>query len=363
MNNKNTRPLIRKKYSFGGILKLLFSKLNGGKSGGELHIQGFAATIEFRSVASLRDNVAPDVSASGFSRERIISAIRSNDLRGFGGAGFPMADKLETVIASGNTEPVLIINGAECDPGLYHDKWLMENKQTELENIAKILRSAFNLSGVYLAQKTGTPSTKINGITSVDVPDTYPAGEENRLVSWLLGVESEENTYPAQKGIWVQNVQSLLVLYSVLSGVRPLRYITMMDLDLKHAVVVECDIDASVGDLSKKIFGKYNQLYVGGGIMQGYPAEDNKRLNSTINLIAAGDPAVFSDNSCRHCGQCTRYCPADLPVEEMAAEIEKGRAVPKNKQEKCSRCGACSFLCPAGKDLCSLIAAVQRPAI
>ncbi len=356
MKNTNRKPLVRKKYSFFELLKVIFSKISGGKSKSELCIPGFAETIQFRSVASYQENSSAADTASQLSREQIFSAMLTNNLRGFGGAGFPMAEKLKAVLDSGHAEPVLIINSTECDPGLYHDKWILENKQKELENISGILRSVFGLSGIYLAKKKGTPPVRLEGVTVVDIPDIYPAGEENKLVSWLLGIECGENEYPAQKGVWVQNVQSLLMLHSVLSGDLPLRYITMTDLNRKHAVVVECNIDSSIEYLAREVFGKYDQLYLGGGIMQSYPATGNKTLDSRINLIAAGKTAEFSDKDCHHCGQCTRYCTADLPVEDLVAEIAKGASVPEDMKAKCSRCGACSFLCPAGKDVCSLIA-------
>ena len=277
MNNENRRPLIRKSYSFWDILKMIFSRFTGGNGDRDLSIPGMARTIEFKAVSSNRKGETSTTPAANLSREQILSAMRTNDLRGFGGAGFPMADKLETVIDSDNTEQVLIINGVECDPGLYHDKWLLENRQQDLERISQTLKKVFSLSGIYLAKKIGTPAVNIDGVTAIDVPDTYPAGEENRLVKWLLGVDCEAGTYPAKRGIWVQNVQSLLILHSVLTGSAPRRYITMTDLDGKHATVVECDIDAPISDLAGEIFGQSsNQLYLGGGIMQAVPANGEK---------------------------------------------------------------------------------------
>ncbi len=358
MTDGNRKPLIRKKYSFLDILKMILSKFQRTGNIKELYIPGFAKTIEFKSMVSHRNNGEVTGAVFQSSRAQILSAMKANNLRGFGGAGFAMADKLETVLNSGNPEPVLVINGVECDPGLYHDKWILENKQKELERVSGILHSAFGLSGIYLAKKTGTPSMKIEGVTCIDVPDTYPAGEENRLVSWLLGIEYPKGTYPADKGIWVQNVQSLLVLHAFLTGAPPRRYITMADLDRRHAVIVECDMDTSVGELSNEVFGRNDRLYLGGGIMQGISAEGSEILSSGINLIAVGDTADFSEKDCHHCGQCTGHCPAGLPVEDIVAEIAKGGEVPEERRNDCTRCGACSFLCPAGKDICSLIASV-----
>jgi Na+-translocating ferredoxin:NAD+ oxidoreductase RnfC subunit len=48
-------------------------------------------------------------------------------------------------MASNAAKKHLIINGVECDPGLVHDRWLIEHHMHEIEQGAEILKRLINI--------------------------------------------------------------------------------------------------------------------------------------------------------------------------------------------------------------------------
>lgn len=347
------QPLIRKHYGFKDYLHIAMDVLLRRRGPKPLHIPPFAEQETFVSLADPGDW---GVLASSISREELYGSLKYHDLRGYGGAGFPVARKLEAAERHADRGMTLIINGVECDPGLLHDAWILEHRKQELVAVISMLQNSLDIRQVYLVHSEGMKNLELDNAVCVSVPDRYPAGEQKHVVRFLLGLELDEREHPSDYGIWVQNVQTILNMYRILSGKPQLRYLTMVDLDSRKSTVVECTDGISVEDLMESVpgFDDRRHVYWGGGFMQASEVQADQLLSANINLIAVGTVPDVHDTPCRNCGQCSRYCPVGIDVQQL---VNSKDPMADDVRKSCLSCGVCSYVCPAGKDVCSFVEA------
>ena len=60
--------------------------------------------------------------------QNVIQQLKTSNLRGRGGAGFPFWFKLDAVIKESNEQKYIVCNADEGDPGAYSDMYLMEHQ-------------------------------------------------------------------------------------------------------------------------------------------------------------------------------------------------------------------------------------------
>ena len=78
-----------------------------------------------------------------FSTKEVLDVLREVQLTGMSGNGFLVSEKIENVLKS--ETKILIVNGVECEPGLLHDKWLIENCWEQIESGIQVLQQVLNL--------------------------------------------------------------------------------------------------------------------------------------------------------------------------------------------------------------------------
>jgi NADH-quinone oxidoreductase subunit F len=81
----------------------------------------------------------------GMAPQEVTEAVKSSNLRGRGGAGFPTGMKWSFMPVGGNSPrpKYLVVNADEMEPGTFKDRWLMEGNPHQL--IEGILVSAYAL--------------------------------------------------------------------------------------------------------------------------------------------------------------------------------------------------------------------------
>ena len=173
--------------------------------------------------------------------EQLLQELQTSGLRGRGGAGFPMAIKLNTVRNEPADARYIVCNADEGDPGAFSDRYLLE-EQPHLVLIGMILAGYMSNASdgvVYiraeypesiaittrLADQLNTlfPITTFGGATFtfrlkvVKAQGAYICGEETALLNSLEGNRAEVRTrppFPAQSGLYgkptaVNNVETL----------------------------------------------------------------------------------------------------------------------------------------------------------
>lgn len=268
----------------------------------------------------LKFNIPDSIDGSQF-----IDLIKDNKIVGQGGGGFPLYEKISSL---GDKRLALIINSVECDPGLIHDSWILETYREELEKAAILLKEALGFKDLIFGAKASYLSKEVS---YYKVPDYYPVGWENFLVKEVLGIYIEENKRATDYGVLVLNVQTLLNISKILSG---------LDLDSKYITVG--DLNSCRGEIREVKIGGIIQdgyRYYGGGVFYSSRLREEESFTSKVNSIYKGIGDRFKNSvQCSRCDLCSLHCPRGLDPNRVDID-------------SCIKCGSCSYICLAGKIL------------
>jgi NADH-quinone oxidoreductase subunit F len=152
----------------------------------------------------------------------VLKELKTSNLRGRGGAGFPFWFKLDAVIKEDNEQKYIVCNADEGDPGAFSDMYLLEHQahkvlfgmymsgltvgadtgvlyiRGEYPNAIRIVSEAIEM----LNTKKLTPNFRWKIIRG---QGSYVCGEETALLSSIEGMRPEVRVrppYPAQYGLY-----------------------------------------------------------------------------------------------------------------------------------------------------------------
>lgn len=175
--------------------------------------------------------------------QNVIQQLKTSNLRGRGGAGFPFWFKLDAVIKEKNEQKYIVCNADEGDPGAYSDMYLMEHQAH------KVLFGMY-MSGLTVGASTGVlyirgeypDSIKIVNEAIEELKEknliqnfkfkiirgqgSYVCGEETALLSSIEGLRPEVRVrppYPAQYGLYgkptvLSNVETFANIHWILEN-------------------------------------------------------------------------------------------------------------------------------------------------
>jgi NADH:ubiquinone oxidoreductase subunit F (NADH-binding)/NADH:ubiquinone oxidoreductase subunit E len=175
--------------------------------------------------------------------QNTIQQIKTSNLRGRGGAGFPFWFKLDAVLKENNKQKYIVCNADEGDPGAYSDMYLMEHQAH------KVLFGMY-IAGLTVGADTGVlyirgeypDSIKIVGEAIEELKEkdliqnfkfkiirgqgSYVCGEETALLSSIEGLRPEVRVrppYPAQYGLYgkptvLSNVETFANIHWILEN-------------------------------------------------------------------------------------------------------------------------------------------------
>lgn len=133
---------------------------------------------------------------------QLIDMADQVDLRGRGGAAFPVARKLRAVTdsaAARKSSPVVLVNGAEGEPGSAKDRMLLCRSPYLVLSGALLVAEALEAREVVVGVVAGTPASRsvaaavraapeLRGVVRVaEVPDRFVSGEGGALVNAVNG--------------------------------------------------------------------------------------------------------------------------------------------------------------------------------
>ena len=174
--------------------------------------------------------------------ESVRTTIEKSDLRGMGGAGFPVARKWDFVTAEDGPR-TLVINADEGEPGTFKDKWFLERATHGVLEGALIAAWAVDAEELWIYLRDEYPAAReilrreIASIEAAGVigpgyiklrrgAGAYICGEESALIESLegkRGLPRHRPPYVAQNGVFgrptlIHNVETVFWIREVLES-------------------------------------------------------------------------------------------------------------------------------------------------
>lgn len=291
----------------------------------------------------------------------LLAEVEASGITGMSGNGFPVAEKMKAFLASDAPKKVLLINAAECDPGLVHDSWLLKHRYPEIVLGIRYLQQAFSLQDTVLATKEATLE-KTGGFGVMQVSPRFPSGQEHILIRQVFGIELDNDQPPAAHGILTMNLQTVYQIFKIINHAYDKgRFVTLADLTKGTARVAYIYPTDSIQSVLKNALGtqpKDALAYAGHGVIASALIEEATTFANGANFAAyALFPAISNQNSCKSCGACTRRCPAGIDIKKMVLALEKNPAASLSalQPENCIFCGVCTYYCRASKNVVAYI--------
>jgi len=302
---------------------------------------------------------------------------------GCGGAGFPTHVKLK-----GSFE-YLIINGAECEPLLRHDRWLMRSKAEKIIAAMDAVAAELGIPNAVLALKEHYESERAALEAAIAKAGSrvhlhllgsfYPAGDEQTLVCEVTGRVVPPAGIPAEVGAVVCNAATMYSVGLALRGYPFIyKYLTVAG-EVEHPVVACVPVGTSVAECIALAGGAKRSEYalVLGGPMMGRPlapdAAADTPVTKTTSAVLVLPEGSRTDglsvramlnrarSACIQCTTCTQLCPRHLlghPLEphrimrKMATGVDVRELLNDpdvRNAQICCECGVCEvYACPMG---------------
>lgn len=294
---------------------------------------------------------------------------------GGGGAGFPLWKKLAAPVDT------LLINGAECEPLLRSDQYLMLHEASTLVRAADRLRALCHaqqaiicLKDHYHAQREALQKAIAETGLQVllhDLPTVYPIGDEQAVVLSATGRTVPPGGLPGMVGCTVVSVSTAINAWYALQGTPVTHRLLTVAGEVARPGLYRVAVGALVSDVLAAA-GETTRpcRLVLGGPMMGplIPEGADPVVTKTCGGILAlplDHPVVLkatlppehvrsrARSVCIQCRTCTDLCPRFLsghPIYPhlsmrafaMGMELEKSAAL-------CMDCGVCElYACPMG---------------
>ncbi len=316
---------------------------------------------------------------------------------GCGGAGFPTHVKLDC------HAEYMIINGAECEPLLHTDKYLMRHFAGEIVSAAELCgqqtgagRVIIALKDYYHAEKEALQAAIAERGSHVEIfslKNYYPAGDEQMIVYEVTGRVVPPGGIPIDVGAVVSNIATMLAVRDAADG-HPLthKYLTVGG-DIPQPMLLRVPAGISLTECLRAAGHEpaAGRQYVLGGPMMGryVSGEQLERevvTKTTSGILVMPERAEYTmpelqqminraRSACIQCHYCTDLCPRHLlghPLEPhriMRKMAVAGTGIDDEMLQDpdiqnaaiCCECGVCErYACPMGLAPRSINAAIRR---
>lgn len=315
--------------------------------------------------------------------------VKNAGVIGAGGAGFPAHVKVD---AEADT---VIANGAECEPLLSTDRYLMVNEPEKIIAGLKNVRDSTGADKAIIALKEKYETAIQSLEAALDPEDNvelylmenyYPAGDEVEMTYQVTGQAVPEGGIPLDVGVVVSNVNSLLNVHLAEEQEKPVttRWITVAG-ELRNPFMAEVPIGTKAGelvDLAQPLADDY--VLIDGGPMTGEIVDRDHGATKTSGALIVLPPdnttAVRKQRTtqteykrgqsmCDQCFECTIVCPRNLIGYELHPDKIMRNLFISPEESKaelattylCCECGLCDmYACPMDLSPRDVIVQIQE---
>lgn len=308
----------------------------------------------------------PALDANATEPVLLLQRIAEAGVVGLGGAGFPSAAKL----AAAGPSPILIVNGAECEPWIACDDALLREHAADVLRGAALLARILDANQVLVAVedqmadawnavRRALAEGGFAGVAAVPVPTIYPTGGERQLIEVLTGRQVPRGGLPRDIGVVVLNVGSVFAVWRAVAHgealtqrivtvtgpgiVRPSNYRVAIGTPVEHLVAQAGGYTTSAA-----------RLLLGGPMMGHAQADDRVPIGKQHGCVLVLTKQDLRDESqplpCIRCGDCARDCPARLQPQQLLRHCQtkdETRLMDEGLFD-CIECGCCDLACPSG---------------
>jgi Na+-translocating ferredoxin:NAD+ oxidoreductase RnfC subunit len=316
----------------------------------------------------------------------LINKIFAAGVVGCGGAGFPTHVKL-------NAKPeILIINGAECEPLLRTDRYLMIHQADKLvAGIDMICRELAIPDACIALKKSYEKEIQAlseaikkagSGVRLHPMDSFYPAGDEQVVVYEVTGKVVPPAGIPLDVGVIVDNVATVIAVADAANDV-PFteKYLTVTG-EVREPSVLKVPVGTSFAQCIELAGGLRQDkvMVVSGGPMMGRPMSYEEAMQASVTKTTSGILVLPEDgaidrrrqteirhmlnrarSACIQCTFCTQMCPRHMlghPLQphrimrKMATCTDVTEVLDDTDIRQaaiCSECGVCEvYACPMG---------------
>lgn len=319
-------------------------------------------------------------------KQELLEEIKISGLRGRGGAGFPIAIKLDTCMNVDSDRKFIVCNADEGDPGSYSDRYLLEH-QPELVLLGMMI-AAYIISAdrgvVYIraeypesvdvVQKTVEALREHNCLGEnilgsgfdfefkvIKAQGAYICGEETALLSSIEGQRAEVRVrppFPVYEGLFrkptvVNNVETLANLpWIIMNGGAAYKAIgtakstgtklISLDSGFQRPGIYEADMGATMHDVIDRLGHGFSKsikaLHIGGPLGGLVPMSKISDLSLDFESFASngfmlGHASIIS-------------VPEDYPLIKYLEHLFEFTA-----HESCGKCFPCRIGSTRGREL------------
>ncbi|MBK8925835.1 MAG: NAD(P)H-dependent oxidoreductase subunit E [Crocinitomicaceae bacterium] len=320
------------------------------------------------------------------SKEDLLQELKTSNLRGRGGAGFPIAFKMQTAKDMDSAIKFVVCNADEGDPGAYSDRYLLEEQPHSVllgmmiagyvigaETGVLYIRAEYP-EAIDIVQKAidALRSKKLLGknilgtgfnydFKIIKAQGAYICGEETALLNSIEGKRPEVRVrppYPAQQGLFnkptiVNNVETLACIpyiiqnggakfASIGNGKSTGTKLVCLDSHFNKPGMYEVDMGTPLDIVIKKLGGGYKKkvkaLHIGGPL--GGLVPSNKTKDLTVDFES------FSSNGFLLGHASVVGIPEEFPMIKYIEHLFEFTA-----HESCGKCFPCRLGSTRGKEL------------
>ena len=206
-----------------------------------------------------------------------LDMVKAAGIVGMGGAGFPTGVKIGADLEGG----YILINAAECEPGLRHN---IQQLEEECDKVIRGVKYTMEISNagkaIFAIKKKNEKAVQAlkealkaeDNISIHLLPDIYPMGEERAVVRECLGIELPPTDLPLAAKSIVINVETLARITEAIEERKPcfsknLTVIGKLNGGNEPHVFKDVPVGTSVSDLIERaggIDGEYGEIIMGG---------------------------------------------------------------------------------------------------
>ncbi|MDF2880928.1 MAG: rnfC [Clostridiaceae bacterium] len=311
------------------------------------------------------------------SVDEIKTIIRKAGIVGMGGATFPTHVKLSP--PADKKVDTFILNGAECEPYLTADYRMMLEYTDKIVSGVFIVMKILGVDNAYVGIEDNKPKAveamkeafRGTPVTVVELPTRYPQGGEKMLIKAITKKEVPSGALPADVGVVVQNVGTVIAISdAVINGIPLIERVTTVSGD---AVREPKNISLRVGttfqqavDFCGGLKEKPEKIIMGGPMMGiAQFSLDTPIIKGTSGILALTNKAIneSEQSPCIRCGRCIDACPMGLNPSRLSILGERNlfiEAKEENNLMDCIECGSCVYACPAKRNIVQYIKYLKK---